>query len=170
MRDSLIHSFKEYTDIITAIENNDGHITDDLNHALVSVESRLANKVDSYESVLRRLDMEAQFWKSKKDEAARVQHTCEHAAEFLRDRLKQVVEEMGGEIQGNSVSAKLVKNPPKLILNEAELDRHYIKTTVTYSPDKDLIKSDIKEGKEVRGAELIQGTRLKFVPQKGMLE
>lgn len=167
MRDSLIEALKDYTDIITAIYDNNGEINETLETALVTVETRIANKVDSYDAVIRRLKAEAELWDRKKREADSIKKSCEHALEFLNSRIKSVLE-VKGELHGNEVTAKLVKNPPSLVLDRLSLPEKYLKTTVIVEPDKDKIKEDLKRGVEIMGAALESGYRVKFTPKKGI--
>ena len=46
--------------------------------------------------------------------------------------------------------------------NEEEVPKEYLKEKITYTPDKTLIKQAIKEGKEVKGARLIERNNLQI--------
>lgn len=48
------------------------------------------------------------------------------------------------------------------ILNEDDLPQKYLKEKITYTPNKTLIKQSIKEGKEVKGARLIERNNLQI--------
>lgn len=66
-------------------------------------------------------------------------------------------------IEAPEFSLKIVKNPPKLIINDDELiPKRYKKEVITTTTNKNWIKSDISSGEEVPGAELKQSTRLQI--------
>jgi len=58
--------------------------------------------------------------------------------------------------------AKFKKNPPALIIDDESGLTEYAKTEIIVKIDKNAIKKDLKEGKEIKGVRLEAGTRLEI--------
>ena len=89
----------------------------------------------------------------------------QNKADRIRNWLKLNMESCGiSEIIAPEFALKIVKNPPKLIITDKDLiPKRYKKEVTTINIDKNWIKSDIKNGEEVSGAEIEQqSTRLRI--------
>ena len=85
----------------------------------------------------------------------------EAQAEGIRRYLKDKMQECEiSKIECPFFTMSIKKNPPKLVIDESQLDRNYTEAVITYKPKKDVIKQELKAGNEIQGARLEQGTRL----------
>jgi hypothetical protein len=166
---TLLSHIEEYRAILEIVESFHGEITPEIETKIELLAKSLGNKVDKYEALISRLEAEQEIFKHKKQEMARIEKACEETRDFLLQRLKVAIEHLG-PIDGEEYSAKLVTNPPKLIADEKLIpDGYKIKTIVT-TLDKELIRAALKNGDEVPGAFLVQGTRVKFSPVRKALK
>ena len=85
----------------------------------------------------------------------------ESRAERLTNAPKRYMENMGyTEVLTDLYTVKLRKNPPKVIVDEALLDRSYFVEKISYQPNKKQIADALKNGVPVDGAYLQQTTSL----------
>lgn len=84
--------------------------------------------------------------------------------EWLRSYVeREMIKSNTKEIKSALFKIKLSMNPPHVeVTNKALLPEQYMRTTLTVAPDKMLIKEELKNGKEIPGAELRQDMRLKI--------
>ena len=75
--------------------------------------------------------------------------------------LKHIIE-IDGEINLGTIGAKLKKNPPKVVIEDESELADYVKIELIEkkSIDKKKLKEDIKAGKKIKGAKLVQETRI----------
>lgn len=117
-------------------------------------------KRDKIGNCLTWLDGQAEMLRAKEKQlAARRQH-FEKFAEAVKSSLHQQMVEWGiRKVEGNEYAFTVKQNPPKVeITNEAEIPAEFLE----YVPKIKVqaIKDALKEGEDVSGAQLVQGSRL----------
>lgn len=156
-QDSLRAIVVQTKDIVSLLVENGGEMNEQIEAALISLEDRTPAKIDAYAVVMERMQMESEYWKSKADYYAKVGKACANVREKLRENLKYAMEQLGTrEIAGRDVRFRLSPTTPKLVIAESLLDSEYFKTETIRTPDKDRIKEDLKAGKQIDGATLME--------------
>ena len=91
--------------------------------------------------------------------------TIENRSKRMAEYIKRSMEAVNTpEIKTPTLTLKIVKNPTRIeITDETVIDKKYMRVIPeSYEPDKKAIKEQIESGIGVKGAELVQSTRLKI--------
>ena len=111
---------------------------------------------------MQNLDATAKAIKEAEQQMAKRRKAIENRARWIKDYLKANMEAAGiTKIESPWFSLAIQKNPPSMdVLYENALPDDYKTEVVTVKIDKAAIKEALKEGEDVPGAVLRQGTRL----------
>jgi len=111
---------------------------------------------------MQNLDAAAKAIKEAEQQMARRRKAIENRARWIRDYLKTNMEAAGiTRIDSPWFSLAIQKNPPSVdVLDESALPDDFKTEVVTVKIDKAAIKEALKDGEDVPGAVLRQGTRL----------
>lgn len=153
LEERLIASGGEITPEIEAV----------INDLAPGSKGHLATKVDAYYYIMSRLERAHSFW--KEDAAARqaVAKSCERTIEQMQLRLKIAMGKLGvTELSGNDHRYVLTTAKKRLVIDRPhDVPATYLLEVVEYVPDKERIKKDLEEGKEIDGCKLEGGTALR---------
>ncbi len=133
-----------------------GEITPEVEQALEITEVALRTKVDSYHYVDEMLEADAAFFKRKADAFSALAKRFSNAQDRLRGNMKLAMQTLKlKEVKGKDYRWTLKRNAPKLVIDDASLlPEECVVQTVETKPDKDKIKSLLKDGHDVPGARL----------------
>lgn len=145
------------TSIETALIENGGELTPEIEAALAVKDMQLPEKVDGYSLVMDRMASVADFYAQKAELFLRLSKAAESVIEKCKDNLKFAMTELKvDELQGHDFKFKLQNSAPAVIIeDESKISESYkvIKTTI----DKKKIGEDLKLGVPVEGARLERG-------------
>ena len=129
---------------------------------LEGIEGQLQEKAVSVAKFMQNLDAAAKAIKEAEQQMARRRKAIENRARWIRDYLKTNMEAAGiTRIDSPWFSLAIQKNPPSVdVLDESALPDDFKTEVVTVKIDKAAIKEALKDGEDVPGAVLRQGTRL----------
>ncbi len=129
---------------------------------LESTEGQLQEKAVNVAKFMQNLDATAKAIKEAEQQMARRRKAIENRARWIKDYLKTNMEAAGiTKIESPWFSLAIQKNPPSVeVLDEQALPEDYKTEVVTLKIGKAAIKEAVKEGEDVPGAVLRQGTRL----------
>ncbi len=129
---------------------------------LEGIEGQLQEKAVNVAKFMQNLDAAAKAIKEAEQQMAKRRKAIENRARWIKDYLKQNMEAAGiTKIESPWFSLSIQKNPPSVeVLDESALPEDYKTEVVTVKIDKAAIKEALKEGEDVPGAVLKQGTRL----------
>jgi hypothetical protein len=152
---SLSTIVSEMSVIVSAIIENGGELTPELESAFDNVGTDLATKCDGYAVFMERLETEADYWKAKADSYSKVSKSCKALKERLNDNIKFAMRTLNtDEVKGGDVRFKLSKLAPKVVLNEEKIPQEYKMQVTEWVPDKERIKVDLQNGCAIEGAGL----------------
>ena len=141
---------------------NGGELTEELETMLGCIELELAVKIDGYNAIMDRVEMEAQYWKEKSEQFIKISRACKKVKSRLNENIKKAMLEMDiTEALGIDWRFKLSKTKPKLIIDDEDIPAKYCKEVVSFVADKEMIRQDLVEGATVTGARLEQGFSLR---------
>lgn len=105
-------------------------------------------KLEGYRYYLARLAARAAWKKAEEQRLAARRRTEEQRIEWLKARLLAHVQAAGGKIETAGGSFAAQKNPPsvELLVPADELPMEYCRHSVTYSPETDRIRKELKAG------------------------
>jgi len=150
----------DYIALVSQIEAGEGEITPEMDEALTLTEKTLKTKAEGYveyigsrESFVSRIDEEIKRLQGlKKSEQSRV--------DYLKSKLVDAVS-IFGDI---TLNLKTITTRPSQSV-EVDMDKihkDYITTKVSFQADKMKVKQDLKDGKEVKGAILVEKLNLRI--------
>lgn len=124
----------------------------------------LTLKAQNYGFVIRNMEATAAAIKEAEKQMAERRKRLEARTAHLVERLKTGMEIAGvTELSCPHFAIKVKKNPPSVeVWDEQQIPVAYMRQAEAPppAPDKKAIAQAIKEGKEVPGAQLVQGTKL----------
>lgn len=139
-----------------------GELSPEVEQALTQVDLSLAEKIDSYDFVMDRLEGQSDYWKAKAALYTKISKSYDGVRERLRTAIKDAMIALNKtEIAGNDVRFKLQNSAPKLIIDEAKVSDKFKMQITTMVIDKERIKSALKDGIPVEGATLEQGQHIR---------
>lgn len=102
--------------VIAEVVACEGEVSAELEERIRSIDLSLAEKVEAYNYVMEKLDLEADYWKQKAERAAEISKKMCLTREFMRDRLKSLmIETNTSELKGIDNRFALVKAKARLI-------------------------------------------------------
>jgi len=162
---NLMTLAKTVAEIPYLLEETQGEITPEIEQLMTISSSELVAKIDSYQYVLERLELEQQFAKEKAAKWAKVAKTFENTKQRIKENIKDAMKQMQTtELVGEESRFVLTKVKPSLNLFEEDLTDSYKMIVQTVVPDKEKIRADLELGVPVPGATLEQGFALRSYP------
>lgn len=168
MSKSLIELTQIANDIQMKLMESMGEVTDEIEKALVEIESRLPDKVDGYKFIIDKAESDAAFWADKAQEAAKISsQLIDYIDRLKKATLVAMMQLQTDKIEGHDFVAKAINASPKVFIENADLIPFTFKEIVaTTNIKKREILEAIKSGKQVPGAHLEQSQYVKFLPRK----
>lgn len=126
----------------------------------------IPKKVDNCHFVLEWMKSQSEFFDAQAEEMRRQSKFYEKATERLKIRIRSAMVDLKTEeINGNCFRFKLVKNPGRLVIENAKLvPDQYVILVKKY--DNEKIKSDIKLGFPIDGCRIEEGMSLRSFSAK----
>lgn len=153
MNKSLFQITEEQSYLLQIIEENEGELTPELEEALTLNQMGLEVKAESYIHVIKRLQADVQLAKDYEATAKAFRAKKEKAIERLEQALLNAVLRFD-KIETGIHTVSTRKSESVEITDEQKLSTEYTTVKLVVTPNKTLIKSAIKAGKEVPGAVL----------------
>jgi len=161
-----LYEYPAAYDAVFAQVDEDGVLSDEAAQELARLETGAEQKGLAVASYFLNLDAGIEAMKEATARMVNRRQVAERHRDRLKEYLKDNMEQMGiTKISCPHFEVSIVKNPPKLIVTDkgflldCALYRRVIPERVEL--DKKAITQSIKDGMEIRGAHLEQGTRLK---------
>lgn len=147
---ALIH---EMSEIVAQLHENGGELSPVLEQAMDCTGQELQAKTDRYAFFMERLDAEADYWKGKADEMARVARSCKLLKERLNGNIKAAMLTLGQtDLEGNEMRFKISQLASKLVVDDARLPASFKMAVTEYVADKERIKAELASGATIPGA------------------
>lgn len=167
MSNTLPEIFKKARAIEEFIIDLNGELPPIIESMRDEITNELATKGAGYGMVIDMLGNNAEFYKKKSDDYARIAKGIERTRDFLKESLLKTMVALGhDELSTPDMRVKLQKSPPRLEITDEALIPSNMKKVV-YSADRELIKQTIENGGEVPGAQVTRGVHLRFYAGRG---
>jgi len=158
---TLAEITRKHGELEALIQESGGELTEELETAFDEILEQSLKKIDGYSYLIEKSENSEAFWRDKSKQAQRVAQSCKKLHEKLKAHLLYNLQNTKThEIRGESVGYKIAKNPEKLEFDEDLLPKEYFIQVVNWAVDKERLKADLKEGKEIKGAKLTRGERI----------
>lgn len=169
---SLIQLYQDENQLIAtsvnAILENGGEIPDELAKALAVIETKKPEKIDSYASILERIENEIQLLESREKALAQLKKSFSKLHERLKTNLKFAAELSGlSELSGNAYAITISKTSGKLVISDERKIPHQF---IIYERKlkNDEIKEALQRGENVPGAEILNSYSLRIRPKNSL--
>lgn len=131
-----------------------GELTPELAMAFEVNPQELANKVDAYNEVMVRFDMQSEYLKKKAQEISAVAKSFDNARVRLKENMKQAMLLLGEkEVYGQDVKFVLQRVTPSIEIDEEKIPDTYKTKVEVIEVDRKAIRDDVlKNNKQVTGA------------------
>ena len=174
MNKDLITVLNRAHEIEIALMESAGEVTPQIQDMITIKNIEEKEIVDSYEVIMDRLEIAESYCKNKSQQFAMMARSYGGLRDNMRSGIKSKMLETGRqEITGHDIRFKLSRTQPSLnIVSEDLIEEQYKKQVTTTVVDKDKIKTDLKQGKEVLGAELVENVSLRkynIGPKQGVI-
>lgn len=162
---SLLDMTRAMDDLHRDIEAAHGEISPELALRLDELGTALAKKVDNMAEYIAAIEGRAQ---AMRDFAKKVEQKAKVNENFAKRLLDYCDMALGDSdtLEGRLFTMKRVKNPPSVeVLDESVLRGELpdaFKEHVSVTLSKAYVKAMLESGKDIKGAKLVQGTRIAF--------
>lgn len=158
---SLIKIHQDYLQILAAIEDNEGELTEQLEVDLVKNLIESQEKVSGYCLVLDKYSNEIAFMKDQIKKAKEYIDRLEKQQSKLEKIALEVIKSKGTKLDGTGGRYLSTRKSTQLnIIDESEIPSLYQKFEITY--DKAAIKDALKKGEVIQGCELKENINLNW--------
>ena len=154
MKVSLYQIEQEYLNIAEALIESGGELTEELELQLTINKEQLQNKGVCYGMVIKDIEAENEAIDTEIKRLTELKKSRSKAIDRLKTNLSTAMQVFGIE-EIKSPLLKISFRKSESVEVDVNLDKKYIKTTVSTAPDKLAIKEAIKAGIEVEGARLV---------------
>ncbi len=136
------------------------------------ITSDLQMKADGYQYRFTMLEQAAEALAERAKMIRSASSVCDSMASQLKERMKQAMIEMNmPELYGKDFKFKLQNSPPAVEITALEkIPGSYTREKLQIEIDKNKIKADLLEGKDVPGACIKQGVQLRVTANKRVKE
>lgn len=169
MEKTLMQLVDESSDVIQMIRASGGEVTEEIQQMLLVTESNFAQKVDNYNIVLSRLEMEKEYWAEMAKKIQAVAKGYDNSLNFLKSNLKNAMLTLDKtEMMGDGYRFKLSKSKPIVEVDADKVPAEFLDEEVVYTPNKEKIRQALAEGRAVEGARLKESYQLRtYLNKKG---
>jgi len=157
LTDNFKQAERDLNEMLYSGDIDEQTVTDTLD----GIRGEIEEKAKNVAMYIGNIESTAKAIKEQEKAMSERRKRLEAQAEGIRRYLKDKMQECEiSKIECPFFTMSIKKNPPKLVIDESQLDRNYTEAVITYKPKKDVIKQELKAGNEIQGARLEQGTRL----------
>jgi len=142
-------------------EDNQGEIPDELLEALVKAETKTIAQVESLVKYIRHLELGIDACKAEEDRIATVRERADKRLQNIKKYLTPYVRYCRG-VEAGTFKLSIRKSSRVITADNFDEKEYMRHTPERWDVDKKKIKADIKAGKEVAGASLIEAENLQI--------
>lgn len=133
-----------------------------LTDTLDAIEDAIETKVENTAFVIKSLEGNINLIDDEIKRLQTMKQTQQNNVRSLKEYIQDAMEQVGiNRIQGKLIKIAIQNNPPSVRLVEDFNDDRYL---IELAPkiDKRAILDDLKQGKEIQGAKIVQGKSLRI--------
>jgi len=141
------------------LEMDQGEFNEDSEVLLQSIEDALTLKTDNVVGYIEKEEDLVNIAKAKIKELQDFKKSKENKIQRFKDYVKMCIEKTGQEKFTGTLNSIKLRKPIKVVFisNEDNLPPQYFASKTSITIDKTQIKTDLKNGVEIEGAELVDG-------------
>jgi hypothetical protein len=138
--------------ILACIDQETGELIDP--ERLESLFMERNQKIENVALWIKNLQSDALAFKAEKEAFAEREKAATKKAEQLKEWLAQVLD--GQKFSTGRCAVSFRRSEKVEVLDEDSIPRAYMVETVSYKPDKQLIKEVLKDGQNINGCRLVE--------------
>lgn len=138
--------------ILGCIDQETGELIDP--ERLENLQMERNQKIENIALWIKNLQADALAYKAEKEAFAEREKAAANKAEQLKAYLARAL--AGQKFSTAKCAVSFRKSEKVEVLDEQKIPRAYMVETVTYNPDKTLIKEVLKDGQEISGCRLVK--------------
>ena len=138
--------------ILACIDQETGELIDFERFESLQIERN--QKIENVALWIKNLQSDALAFKAEKEAFAEREKAATKKAEQLKEWLAQVLE--GQKFSTGRCAVSFRRSEKVEVLDENSIPRAYMVETVSYKPDKQLIKEVLKDGQTISGCRLVE--------------
>ncbi len=158
---SLFQINTEYLQLANELEEMGGELTPEMESALAIHEAELSIKAENYLHVIRRMKADCDMAKAYEEQAKEYRKRKEKVIERLEIALLDAAK-LYGKFDAGIQTVSTRKSEQVIITDQNVIPAEFLNRKVVETPDKTKIKSFLKNGSEVPGAELVTNQNLQI--------
>lgn len=141
----------------------DGADEEVFSQALEQIHVELSEKLEGYAMVIKNIESDVEGYKTEEKRLSTRRKSMENKVKRMKENMQQaMIAANERKIQGEKFTFTVQKNPPSLKV----IDARWIPARFFTQPepvlDKKSLLNEIKDGKEVKGAEIKQGESIRI--------
>lgn len=161
---SLYSISDQLNSILSALEDNGGELTEELEQALAITQEQFATKAVDYGHAILNIEAMAAAAKAEKDRLAKLQKFYENTAKRLRDAISGVMQAFD-QPKVETASMRLFLHTTQAVADDYDINAipdRFKTTKIEVVPNKADIKKAILAGEDVPGAHLQENVSLQI--------
>lgn len=164
---SLGELVKLQAEIEAQILEQGGELTPNLEIALDGIHTQLLEKADSYAFVLERLEKSREYLDTQEKKWSRAKRAIEGSLDYLKGKLKGYLSQAHIPLlNGEQFTLKATPTRASLQVDEGLLPSEYLVQHIEWKVDKERLRLDLEQGKEIPGARLVKSFALRIGVKK----
>lgn len=153
---TLIGMLNDYSRISYEILSASGDdVLEEQVGALTTAINALCEKADNYGHVIDQLKSFADQCAARKEQWQAGERAAKNSIENLKARMRYVLSSIPDQsLQGEEFRFFLSKPSESVEIEAEKIPKEYMKTQISYVPDREKIEADLRAGKEIPGAKI----------------
>jgi len=146
----------DYLNLINQVIENEGEFTPELLEQVQISEGELKDKAINYAYVIKNIDYNNCAIKAEINRLKQLEAANSKKIEVLEKTISNAMKLFEvDKIESETLKLSFRKSESVNIIDESKISDNLMTTKITKTPDKTAIKQALKEGAEIKGAELV---------------
>lgn len=160
---SIYHIQADHWQLMQEIEENDGEITPEIDQRLGLTKDQFEEKAVSYGYLMKHINDEAVILRNEIDRLQGILKAKNTLEAQLKERVTQAMQSMNiDKVSKDNLTLSFRKSDQLIVSEDAQLPSKYLTKKLSITPDKALLKADVKAGKKIKGVQLITKQNLQI--------
>lgn len=147
---------QDYLSILQKLDETEGEVTEEIDELLKINQEELQVKAINYAKYVKNIEDNSSAIKGEITRLQELKKKNDSKVERLKGIISSAMKLYDTDkISNETMSLSVTKSTAVIINDNNALGQEYIRRKTTLEPDKKLIKEALKNGEEVKGAELV---------------
>lgn len=153
----------EYIELMNAIEDNEGELTEELSAQLDITKEQLEDKATSYCYLSKQIDVDTNQIDAEIKRLQAIKSAKVRLQEELEKRVTEALERFGiTKVEHNNLKISFRKSKQLIILPDAKVPKQFNIVKMETVVDKKALKEYLESGKKVKGVSILEKQNLQI--------